>query len=184
MRAGVMALALCAGLTVARADDGAEVEVCFNYGCLSSQVVHFSAAQIASLKGELARADDAAAEREALAQAVARLYRWAGGQSPIGVDRAGDYLDDGVYGRMDCIDHAHTTTRMLEVLQRAGALRHHRVLDVARRRSWLIMQHFSAVIEDTESGRLYAVDTWFRDHAEPAVVMEMEQWKDGGYPDD
>ena len=71
----------------------------------------------------------------------------------------------------------------LQLLE-AGALRHHRVLDIARRTSWVIMQHFTAVIEDTESGRRYAVDTWFRDHGEPPVVMDMEHWKNGGYPDD
>ena len=61
---------------------------------------------------------------------------------------------------------------------------HDRAAGIERRRSWLIMQHFSAVIEEMEEGRQYAVDTWFRDHADPAVVMDMEQWSNGGYPDD
>jgi len=178
------AAALCLWVSVAVADEAVEFGVCFNYGCLNEKAVSFSAAQMTTLREELARAHDAASERDALAVVLGRMYRWAGEQSPIAADRAGDYLDDGVFGRMDCIDHAHTTTRMLETLQRAGALRHHRVIDIARRTSWVIMQHFTAVIEDTDIGGRYAVDTWFRDHAEAAVVMDIEHWKDGGYPDD
>jgi hypothetical protein len=49
----------------------------------------------------------------------------------------GDFLDDAAHGRMDCIDHANTTTRMLELLQerrlRCATIV---VLEVARRRSW------------------------------------------------
>jgi hypothetical protein len=194
MRFARVLAALCvavAGACAAAGPDGAgeqdaaaEFELCFNYSCLTRRTIHFSAAQMRSLRTELAQATDAATEREQLSYVIARMYRWVGEQSPIGVDRAGDYLDDGAYGRMDCIDHAHTTNAMLERLQAAGALHHHRLLDIARRRSWLIMQHFSAVIEDVHDGRQYAVDTWFRDHAEPAVVMEMDRWKSGGYPDD
>jgi hypothetical protein len=190
MRRSLAMLALCGVLSAHAAPDAPDapparqLEVCFNYGCLGTQAVSFAPEQFAALRDDLAKATDAADERARLAGVIARMYRWAGEQSPIAADRAGDYLDAGVYGRMDCIDHARTTTAMIEALQDAGALQRHRVLDIARRTSWLIMQHFSAVIEDVDSGRRYAVDTWFRDHAEPAVVMDMEQWMDGGYPDD
>lgn len=183
MRRWLVALVSAAMLSAASAQ-GAEVDVCFNYGCMTEQTVTFAPEQFDVLLKEMARATDAGSERERLEWVIARMYRWAGEQSPISVDRAGDFLDDAAHGRMDCIDHAITTTRMLELLQEAGALRHHRVLEAARRRSWLIMQHFSAVIEEMEDGRQYAVDTWFRDHADPAVVMDMEQWRNGSYPDD
>lgn len=187
MRRLLAGVLLCGALQVQATPGMArdlELDICFNYGCLVVQTVSLASEQRAVLVGEMLKASDAAGEREQLEWVIARMYRWAGEQSPIGADRAGDYLDLGADGRMDCIDHAHTTTVMLELLQEAGALRHHRVLDIARRTSWVIMQHFTAVIEDTESGRRYAVDTWFRDHGEPPVVMDMEHWKNGGYPDD
>ncbi len=183
MRRQLAAAAFSSVLCMSMAQ-GAQIEVCYNYGCLNVQAVTYAPEQVRALRTEMAKATDAASEREHLPRVIALMYRWAGEQSPIGADRAGDYLDDGVDGRMDCIDHANTTTRMLELLQREGALHHHRVAGIARRNSWLIMQHFSAVIEEIESGGRHVVDTWFRDHAEPAVVMEMQQWKDGGYPDD
>jgi hypothetical protein len=184
MRRVLMAVALCSLLGSAHAAGDVEIEVCFNYGCQNTQTVGFTGSQVESLRQRLEKADDARSERDILSRAIADMYRWAGVHSPILVDRAGDYLDDGVYGRMDCIDHANTTTHMLDVLQRVSALRRHRVVAIVRRRSWLIMQHFSAAIEDIEDGRRYAVDTWFRDHAEPAVVMDMQSWMDGDYPDD
>jgi len=78
---------------------------------------------------------------------VGNLYRVAGRQSPISADRAGNYLDRGVNGRMDCIDHSTTTTRLLELMQSREWLRFHRVLD-PERRTRLIFQHFAAVIEE------------------------------------
>lgn len=184
MRLVLTAAALCSLPGAAHAAGDVEIEVCFNHGCQNTQMVGFTGSQVESLRQLLGKADDARSERELLSRAIADMYSRAGAHSPILVDRAGDYLDDGVYGRMDCVDHATTTTHMLDVLQRAGALRHHRVVAIARRRSWLIMQHFSAAIEDIEDGRRYVVDTWFRDHAEPAVVMDMQRWMDGGDPDD
>lgn len=160
------------------------LEVCFNYGCQSTQTVVYAPSQMLSLHSALDGSVDAADERGRLQYVLARMYRWAGEQSPIHVDRAGDFLDDEAYGRMDCIDHARTTDRMLHALQAAGALKFHRVVDIQRRTSWVIMQHFSAAIEDRSDGQRYAVDTWFRDHAEPAVVMDLNRWKGGGYPDE
>lgn len=184
MRLVLHALPLLLATSPLQADDAVELELCFNYGCVATQTVSYSQQHMALLRDGLLQAADAAEERARLAVAVARMYRWAGEQSPIHVDRAGDFLDDGAYGRMDCIDHAHTTERMLERLQQTGALRFHRVSGIERRRSWLIMQHFSATVEETGSGHRWAVDTWFRDHAEPAVVMDIDEWKNGSYPDE
>ena len=47
---------------------------------------------------------------------------------------------------MDCIDHSTSTTRLLELVEARGGLRFHRVVEPARR-TRLILQHFSAVIE-------------------------------------
>ncbi len=146
MRGLLLVLILVAPL-VAR---GAEsVDVCFNYGCSGAAPVRFSDAQLAEIRALLADAPDAAAERDAVAAAVGRMYRFAGRQSPIAADRGGNYLDGGSNGRMDCIDHSTTTGRFLALLESRGWLRFHRVAERARRVR-LIFQHFSAVIEETE----------------------------------
>lgn len=125
---------------------GESVTVCYNYGCAVEAEVRYDDVQLAFVRDQLRDAADAAEEREQLARALGSLYRWAGEQLPIHVDKGGDYADDGADGRMDCIDHATTTTRLLRLIESHGWLRHHRVLEQARR-SFLITQHFSAVIE-------------------------------------
>ncbi|WP_088178853.1 hypothetical protein [Thauera butanivorans] len=196
---------------------GAEVGICYGYGCAHEGVARYGAADLANLAGRLDKARSAAEERALLGEAVGRLYRLAGRQLPVGADRGGNYLDGGVEGRMDCIDHSTSTTRLLKLLESRGALRFHRVLE-PERRTRFIFQHFSAVIEEltpaerierlppgsalarcncTEDGAIvegpdgaeppspgerYAVDSWFVDNGEPAVVLPLAEWLNGGGP--
>ncbi|MBP8217312.1 MAG: hypothetical protein KAX54_06700, partial [Thauera sp.] len=88
---------------------GAEVSICYNYGCVREDTVQFHGATLARLGERLAGARTAAEERERLAEAVGRLYRVAGTQTPVGADRAGNFLDAEAHGRMDCIDHSTST---------------------------------------------------------------------------
>ena len=166
-----------------------EVPICYNYGCLAEATVRYDEATLTSIAARLREARTAAQERIALAQVIGRLYREAGRQSPIHVDRPGDYLDEGVYGKMDCIDHGTSTTRLLEMLEARGALRFHRVLPQVRRTRF-IFQHFSAAVEvvtTTETSEdaapeRYAIDTWFGEHGAPAVVLPLADWLDGDGP--
>ena len=206
----------------AASDAGAEVSICYNYGCASEGRVRVHAASLRRIGARLAAARSAAQERELLAEAVGGLYRVAATQTAVATDRAGNLLDEGADGRMDCIDHSTTTTRLLQLLEARGALRFHRVLEPARR-TRLILQHFSAVVEvlsvaeridrlppgealagcnctedglvigaaregdgdgngDDRPGQRYVVDSWFVDNGEPAVVLPLAEWLNGGGP--
>lgn len=204
------------------------VELCFNYGCSQTVPILLSDEDLERVGSRFGGVTDAAGEREVMAQAVADLYRIAGGQSPILADRGGNFLDGGVEGRMDCIDHSTTTTLFLELMSAQGWLRHHVVLKPSRRTSF-IFQHFSALVEEqdglparvshaapegfqgqvdimpptcdcpdvaedvtvsraTQSGpgdvtAQFVVDSWFADHALPAVIMPLANWLNGEGPD-
>lgn len=197
-------LALIAGLTVqtvqtVQAEE--RISVCFNYGCYSREVVVYSDDQLRTLGLMLKQADNAEQEREAIARAVGQMLAWAGEQTPISADRGGNYADDGVRGRMDCIDHSTTSTQLLQLIERHGWLRYHRVLDIVQRKRFLLFDHFAAQIGevDTRSGysapgsdgaasdqgihARYAVDSWFFDNGHPATVMPLERWLAGESPD-
>ena len=166
----------------------AEVRVCFNYGCLSEVTVVIDERVLADIGAGLAEAGDAAVERQRLAAAVGRLYREAGRQAPISADRAGNVRDDGVFGKMDCIDHSISTTRMLGLLEARGMLHHHRVLARTRRTRLLLLQHYAAVVEElpadgSGAARRFAIDSWSVEQGEPAVVLPLEAWLDGEGPD-
>jgi len=177
-------LLLC--VMTATADES--ISVCFNYGCNAQAAVVYSDQQLLTLGGLLAEANDAAQERELLGAAIGLLLGWAGEQSPIKADRGGNYADDGVDGRMDCIDHSTTTTRLLRLIERQGWLRYHRVLEHVLRRRFVIFEHYAAQIEEVmpaqagERAARYAVDSWFFDNGQPAVVMPLSRWLAGEGP--
>jgi len=134
-----------------------QVQVCFNYGCQSEATVSYRDDQLAEIASLMAKAGHAEAERARLALAIGLLYRWAGEQSPIAADRGGNHADDGVYGKMDCIDHSTTTDRLLALLDRRGWLRWHRPIEI-QRRAWFIFEHYSAAIEAQELAENFGED--------------------------
>lgn len=186
IRAVLLGMLACSG---AQAAAPTETSVCFNYGCLSQARVELPESLLLRLTTQIGTAPDAAAERRHLAEAIGELYLEAGRQSPISADRAGDYLDEGVHGKMDCIDHAVSTTRLLRLLEWRGALRFHQVGAAARRTRFIVFQHFSAVIEELRPpgaaeapASRFVVDSWFVEHGEAAVVLPLEAWLDGEGP--
>jgi hypothetical protein len=181
MRRWLLPAALALAASVAWADEFALV--CYNYGCAAEDLAVFTDARLSWVRDLMMSAGDAEHEREYLALVIGKLYAWAGQQTPIVADRGGNWDDDGQPGSMDCIDHSTTTTRFLNLLAGRGWLRYHRVLAPDWRRYRLIGQHFSAVILDAATERRYAVDSWFVDNGEPAVVLPIEEWLDGGGPD-
>ena len=168
------------------------VAVCFNYGCVSQAQVEFDDGQLSEIGALLAAPRDAAQERQAIGQAIGRLLGWAGTQSPIAADRGGNVADGGVSGKMDCIDHSTTTTRLLQLIERHGWLRYHRVGEIVLRRRFLLFEHYAAQIEevptsDANSGKSagqFVVDSWFYDNGQPAAVMPFARWLAGDDPDD
>lgn len=175
-------------LACARAEAGEALGVCYNYGCLSETEVLYSDAQLRRVRNLLLDARSDTQERALIGVAVGWMLGWAGQQSPISADRGGNYADEGVHGRMDCIDHSTTTTRLLRLMELRGWLHYHRVLAPARRTTALLFEHFSAQIQEKNSraGELaparYAVDSWFFDNGQPAVVIPLEKWLDGEDP--
>jgi hypothetical protein len=187
---------LLAAATAAIADTAATVKVCHDYGCLIEEEAHYAADQLAQVRDLLGAAGSAAEERDRLSQAVGWLLGWAGQQTPIAADRGGNVADAGVHGRMDCIDHSTTTTRLLRLLENRGWLQFHRVLEPVRRIRYLVAVHFSAQIEalapapeerqplaaepdNAAEPARFVVDSWFRDNGQPAVVLPLANWLDG-----
>ena len=182
LRRALFLLAL-SGLLPAVADE--TMLLCHGYSCLAEADIHYSEGQLGDVRRLLLTAGDPAGERHALAEAIGMLYRWAGEQSDLHNDRGGNYADGYVSGRMDCIDHSTSTTRLLRLLEQRAYLRWHRVLEPdARHLLGILPNHWSAVVEEksAEGGR-FVVDSWFVNNGEPAVILPLEDWKKGAGPD-
>jgi len=184
LRLAILLTALAGAVT---ADES--VSICHGYGCLAQAHIRYSEGQLGLVRRIMARATDAPSERERLAETLGSLYAWGGEQSDIHNDRGGNYADDGVRGRMDCIDHSTTTTRLLRLLEARGWLRFHRVLDPVLRVRFLFDAHYSAQIEElpevagdeatADAAARHVVDSWFRDNGQPAVVLPLPRWLAG-----
>jgi hypothetical protein len=164
----------------------ATVRICYGYGCLVQVDIRYTEARLRELGHRLNQADDALAERQILAEVMGRLYAMAGEQSDIHNDRGGNYADGSIPGKMDCIDHSTSSTRLLRMLEARGDLRWHRVLEPEVRNFALIFPaHYSAVIEEKTDGEAarFVVDSWFVDNGQPAVILPLDEWKKGAGPD-
>ena len=181
-RVAAVACLLIGGVSHASAGD-VEVRICFDYACAHEAQARFDAATLETVARRIALAQDAADERTRIAEAVALLYLAAGEQTPIWRDRGGNRNDDtDVAGAMDCIDHSTNTTTFLRLMERAGMLRFHRAAEPVRRVRYFVAEHWSARVVETASGGEYAVDSWFFDPGNPAVVMPLQAWRDGEAP--
>ena len=163
---------------------GENINLCFNYECRSNLALELDNSELRRAARLFVDVDDAAAEREAIRHAVAALAGIAASRSPIANDKGGNVADEGVYGRMDCIDHSRTTTEYLQLLERRHWLRFHRVLTPVVRAPLLVNVHWAARIEDKQSGEQFVVDTWFRPNGFPAAVFTLETWRKGAVPDE
>ena len=162
------------------------VRICHAYGCLVEAEVVFSEPTLREIDQMLSVAVDAENERKILGVAIGRMYAIGGEQSDIRNDKGGNYADANISGRMDCIDHSISTTRLLKLLETRGGLHWHRVLDIdVRYFAWLFPAHYSAVIEEKTDGEAarFVVDSWFVDNGQPAVILPLDEWKKGAGPD-
>ena len=179
-----LALLVLIGAGNALADES--VNICYAYGCLAEAEVVYSASDLREIDQMLSATVNAENERKILSQAIGRMYAIGGEQSDIRNDRGGNYADANIPGRMDCIDHATSTTRLLKMLEARGDLRWHRVLDSdVRYFAHLFPAHYSAVIEEISDGEAarFVVDSWFVDNGQPAVILPLDEWKKGAGPD-
>lgn len=178
---------------------GETVSVCYNWSCHSEAPVTFSDPLLAGVEKLLRGAASAEDERRRIAQALGRLYAEAARQTPIGDDRPGNRADADSPGRMDCIDHSITTTRLMRLFEAHGWLRWHRVGERAWRAPYIFNEHYAAVIEellppappasaqgdeaDEEEPPRYAVDSWYVLPGEAPLVLPLENWLKGEGPD-
>ena len=161
-----------------------ELTICYNYDCASTAIVSFGDSQLNQIALFFHSVTDSASERSAVSLAIGQFEVFAGQQTPTWVDRGGNYADDGMNGRMDCLDHSHNTTLYLQLMVDHGWIRFHRVLERQMRAPFSFDTHWSAVIEETQSGQKYAVDSWFFDNGKPAVIFTLEDWLAGANPAD
>lgn len=163
------------------------VPVCFHHGCASVKRVSLEDVQWQQVTQHFdPAATDAATEREQIRLAIAGMEKVTGELAGTSGDIAGDLASFGTLDpQMDCIDESSNTTTYLTLFEQAGLLRWHSVEPRASRGYlfWGGWPHYTAMIEDRQTGRQWVVDSWFRDNGELPDVVELDVWKDGWKPE-
>lgn len=152
--------------------------MCYNYGCSATATMMLADSEMESIAPLFHEVDGAEAERASIGRALALMHVFAAEQTPTRFDRPGNFEDDVVDGRMDCIDHSGNSTTYLNFLQSQNWLRYHRVLAPVRRAPWLINVHWGARIID-EKGREFAVDSWHSERGAPVPIVPLDAWLRG-----
>lgn len=179
MRAWLIVM-LCSGL----AAQAEEVSICYNYDCAVTAKVDLRGNELRAARRLLLRATDAVEEREAISLAIGLFEVAAGRQTPTWADKGRNVNDDGVDGRMDCIDESANATAYLHLLEGRGWLKYHLVLEPVKRAPLLVNDHWAARIAEKKTGREFAVDSWFFDNGQPAFVVPLDEWLDGAEPNE
>ena len=155
---------------------------CRGYGCQFISDVSLDAEDWAALSTVFhAQASTAKKERGQIRQAIGVFEQRVGALTGTGNDKYGTFQKLGSY-QLDCVDESVNTTVYLLLLKQKGWVRFHDVEAPTSRVGVMRWPHQTAVMRETQTGQLYAVDSWFHDNGRPAEIIPLEQWKDGWKP--
>ncbi|MFM1891729.1 MAG: hypothetical protein RLZ44_806 [Pseudomonadota bacterium] len=152
---------------------------CLDYHCDRQQQVTLSTASWQEIRRLFAPLRDAAGERAAIRQAIARLEQDVGRLTGTWRDLGENAAGAGLPGQLDCIAESRNTTTYLRLLADDGLLRWHEVGERVRRQRWIFAIHWTAVIRDLADGSEYAVDSWPLDNGQPPYMQPLEAWRRG-----
>jgi len=152
--------------------------VCYDYECGSQKTVQLTPAQWQFITTPLLPAPNSSVrERQALRKTLARFEQVIGGLTGTSADLAENAQGAGEPGQMDCIDESTNSETYLRLLHSEHRLRFHTVKPRTYRNKWIFDVHWAAVIEETETGHQFAVDSWFLDNGEPPFIQALDAWK-------
>jgi hypothetical protein len=159
--------------------------VCLLYGCRRIAEMGLTRAQWGRIRGLFTPpARHAAQERERIARAIGVMETLVGERLGTAGDRGGGWR--GLFTispQQDCIDESTNTTAYLRIMADAGMLRWHTIeAPVSRGHVIFGHPHTTAVVMDTATGTDYAVDSWFLDNGQPALIIPLSAWRRGWRP--
>lgn len=160
-------------------------QVCNDMGCDNLTPVSLKAEHWQSLEEIFRQATNSPEqERLQIASAVARLEQLVGPYAGTMNDQPRNQGLMHKDAQLDCISETVNTTTYLTLFKERGWLRWHHVA-LPRHRGFFTLQapHNTAVLLEKDSGKEYAVDTWFHANGEPPEIVPVEAWLSGYDPD-
>ena len=159
------------------------LKICSGYGCIISDRLAFTDADLEQLKIIMAPgAVNAEAERQALSDAISYMEIQSQKKLRYRPDVEFSYQkQSGKRGQMDCIDESLNTTAYLYYLQSNGLLRHHKAISTFAERGLIVdgrYPHKSARMREN-GGIDWAVDSWKGPNGAKPEIMALSKWYRG-----
>jgi len=161
-------------------------KVCYGYGCKTVQTVTLNKVQWLVIEQLfLPKATSAKIERQQLSLAIAQMETFIGEITHTQEDLPGTFaafFQDRSH-QMDCVDEATNTTLYLRLFRERGLMHFHKE-DFRINRGFFLngWPHTSAVIEQLESGKRFAVDSWFHKNGIKPEIIPINLWYSGWHP--
>lgn len=156
------------------------VTVCSGYGCRFETKVLINDQDLDQLRSIFAQVEDTeVGERDAVQSAIAYLETRVGAETGTSADRAEiEARGVGDKTQQDCIDESTNTTSYLLVMEANGLLKYHKVRRPEIRGYWLDGRwpHWTAVLQVHDSGKEWAIDSWWWENGVEPVVIPLEDW--------
>jgi len=157
-------------------NDKDTLTICADYHCeLQKEVILTESEWQQVMQPFAVTATDAQQERQQISQSIALFEQVIGQYAGTHADLAENEGEDKA-GQLDCISESRNTSHYLEWLEKKNKLKWHQVKQRASRSPILVDIHWTAVIQDKQSGVHYAVDSWFYKNGEPPVIQSINQW--------
>ncbi len=150
---------------------------CFDFGCKSTREIDYSERHWRQVRAVFdGGIHDREEEKQAIRRAIALMESISGELAGTHLDKAGNYPGYDLARQMDCIDESTNTYQYLHALERLQLLKWHRV-DLKQRRIVWFLTHWTATITEIDSGKRFAVDSWYRDNGELPYIQPIEDWQ-------
>ncbi len=158
--------------------------ICHSMSCHSVSNVSLSQTEWQRVRRQFEPvAQNAEAERQQIAAAIALLEKLVGNKTGTAGDRAKNHSPGSRFGQLNCIDEATNTSVYLRMMDNEGLLNWHRAAPRTSRGPLTGQApHNTASIIESLSQQRYAVDAWFFANGQPPAIVLMDRWKQGWRP--
>jgi len=164
----------------------AKFSVCHGNSCRLRSPISLSAAEWAQVRAVFDPAPvDAREERQRIARATGLLEILVGRQAGTLDDAPGMGVHWNPDGQLDCIDEATNSTEYLRMMAADGLIRFHEIGLPANRfviTAWGPSN--TATINERATGKVFAVDSYFRANGQPSDILPLDVWMAGWVPED
>ena len=153
--------------------------LCHGFGCSAKTRVELTKAEWKAVTAPLRKkAKNAEAERKNVAKAIGLMEKNVTLAAGLGLDHGQARTFERDQAQMDCIDEAINTTHYLEFFAAQDLLNFHRVHEPVHRGYFIngVYPHNSGALEETATGRVYVIDSYYFDAGTAAYVVPLDVW--------